>query len=97
MTGILVRVVLEVGILTMMMSPFASANPRRSAAPLPWFSGCKNTRTRASSMVCEHIGRAIGGPVVHDDELDIHVELDSQHPADDFLDGVPLVEDGHHH
>ena len=88
------------------MSPVASAKPRRSAAPLPWFRSWKRTSSPFSfagwapgrppgprSASCgEDLPAAVRGAVVDDHQLLRHVH--GHHAAEQLLQRGILVVDG---
>ena len=79
---------------TMTNSAVAAAKPVRSAAPLPRLRSWRMTRTRGSSATpAEHVGGAVGGAVVDDDDLG--GPRGRQHPVEERGDGRRLVEAGH--
>jgi hypothetical protein len=68
--------------------------PRRTAAPLPRFSGWRmSVSMRRSPELLEHGARAVARAVVDADQLD--VEGHEPHAVDGCGDGALLVVDGH--
>ena len=66
----LLRVVLEVGVLHHhVLAAWHGANPVRSAAPLPWLTGCRITFTRARRSAAEDLAALVGRAVVDHDHL----------------------------
>ena len=75
--------------------PVASAAAVRIAAPLPRLTGWVCTDTRGSSSAASSVGGAVRAAVVDDDQLDVARVGHVEHPLDDDLDGLGLVEDRH--
>ncbi len=91
------RVVLEVGVLNDQNVSGRIAYSARDGRP---FAHVLRLQQHAHAVLPVHrrenVSRAVGGPVVHDDELFVYRKVNSQNAGDDFADGGPLVEAGHH-